>query len=89
MNNTNDDTTYALSGTGCNNIFELRLAYDTLRNYMHVKYGDNWDARRVAELVSKELYANAGCCGQGCCGQSENCSSFAHNKCPRICEGAD
>lgn len=82
MNNNNDVTNYILSGSGCSNIFELRLAYDALRNYMYCKYNDSWDARRVAELVSKEIYAQT-CCGNNC----QDCPD--KSKCKKYCEGAD
>lgn len=54
-----EDIDYILSGSGCSNLFEMRLAYDALRNYMYAKHGDAWDARKVAQLISQQIYASS------------------------------
>ena len=85
MSNDDQVVNYILSGSGCSNIFELRLAYDALRNYMFTKYNDAWDARRVAELVSKTMYDKQACngnCNPCQCQTNTNC-------CKSNSEGAD
>lgn len=48
---------YALRGTGCNNIGELRMAFDILRDTLFVNHNDRWDPTRVARAVSKRIYS--------------------------------
>ena len=52
----NNDIEYALSGTGCHNIGELRMAFDILRDRLFVNHNEAWDARRVAGAVAERMY---------------------------------
>jgi hypothetical protein len=54
---TANETEYALRGTGCNNIGELRMALDILRDTLFVNHNDSWDPVRVARAVSQRMYS--------------------------------
>ena len=54
MNNNEND--YALNGTGCQNIGELRMAFDILRDTLFVNHNDVWDPKRVAGAVTQRMY---------------------------------
>jgi hypothetical protein len=54
---TANETEYALRGTGCNNIGELRMALDILRDTLFVNHNDSWDPTRVARAVSQRMYS--------------------------------
>lgn len=56
-NDTTNQTQYALRGTGCNNIGELRMAFDILRDTLFVNHNDSWDPTRVARAVSQRMYS--------------------------------
>jgi hypothetical protein len=50
------DIEYILSGTGCSNLKEFKIAFDHLRNVLSVKYGENWDQKRIAKTVCDIMY---------------------------------
>jgi hypothetical protein len=52
-----NQTEYALRGTGCNNIGELRMALDILRDTLFVNHNDSWDPVRIARAVSQRMYS--------------------------------
>ena len=54
MNNNEND--YALNGTGCQNIGELRMAFDILRDTLFVNHNDAWDTKRIAAAVTQRMY---------------------------------
>ena len=79
-----EDINFLLSGTGCSTVFELRLAFDALKNYMYCNYNDAWDAKKIAKIVSEELYnANSNLP----CMSSE--IAITDQKENNTCEGAD
>jgi ERCC4-type nuclease len=47
----------AVEGTGCITAFELRLAFDHLRDILQHKHNDIWTARRVGKAVTEKMYA--------------------------------
>lgn len=46
----------AVSGTGCVNVAELRMAFDILRERLEHKYGEAWNPKTVTKAVSERLY---------------------------------
>lgn len=60
MNNESSETEYALAGTGCRTVAELRMAFDILRDTLFVRHNDAWDAQRVAGAVCDRMYAVRG-----------------------------
>jgi hypothetical protein len=65
MEQTNSE--YILSGTGCKNLFEMKIAFDAMRNYMYCKYDDAWDHKRIAEAVNRIMYDQPICnCAKKC-----------------------
>ena len=57
MNNNQSEIEYALAGTGCRTVAELRMALDILRDTLFVKHNDAWDAHRIAGAVCDRMYA--------------------------------
>lgn len=60
MNNNQSEIEYALAGTGCRTVAELRMALDILRDTLFVKHNDAWDAHRIAGAVCDRMYAVRG-----------------------------
>lgn len=60
MNNDPTEIEYALAGTGCRSVAELRMAFDILRDTLFVKHNDAWDQQRVAGAVCDRMYAVRG-----------------------------
>lgn len=54
--NKEEEINYVLSGTGCKNLFELKIAFDAMRNYMSCKYQDFWDEKKIANMVCRTMY---------------------------------
>ena len=46
----------AVSGTGCVNVAELRMAFDILRERLEHKYGESWGPKSITKAVSERLY---------------------------------
>lgn len=47
----------AVSGTGCMNVAELRMAFDILRERLEHKHGEAWGQKKIAKEVSERMYA--------------------------------
>jgi hypothetical protein len=54
--NHDEEIKYLLSGSGCKNLQELKLAFDHLKNVLFVKYGDSWDEKKIAKTVCDLMY---------------------------------
>ena len=56
----------ALSGTGCVNIWELRMAYDVLRERLAIVYEDAITTKDIMSEVTRRMYATmATAAGEG------------------------
>ena len=48
----------ALSGTGCVNVWELRMAYDILRERLAIRYEDTITTKEILSEVTRRSYAS-------------------------------
>jgi hypothetical protein len=46
----------ALSGTGCVNIYELRMAFDFLRERLAIRYKDRITNKEILNEVTRRMY---------------------------------
>ena len=46
----------SVSGTGCVNVAELRMAFDILRERLEHKHGKAWGPKKITQAVSERLY---------------------------------
>lgn len=50
----------ALSGSGCINIWELRMAYDFMRERLAIQYNDKITTKEILAEVTRRMYAANG-----------------------------
>lgn len=46
----------AVEGTGCITVYELRLAFDHLRDVLQHKHNDSWTNKRIGKAVTEKMY---------------------------------
>ena len=46
----------SVTGTGCQNVAELRMAFDILRERLEHKHGEAWGPKKITQAVSERLY---------------------------------
>lgn len=47
---------FALSGTGCSTLLELRMAFDHLKEVLYLNHNDIYTSKRIARIVSENIY---------------------------------